>query len=185
MAVWLDVIGSFIFGTLLLLNVLRMNADVSAHAALKTLAFTTHNSAAAIAEIVEDDLRKAGMGVGGTAFLLADSAQVRFLADLGMDGIVDTVYYYAGNTTEASATVNPGDRFLYRDLSGQAAQVVGGGVTDFSLSYFGAAGDSLALPVTLANVRQIRLDFTVESASPQDTTYAETFMQLRLFPKNL
>jgi len=43
----------------------------------------------------------------------------------------------------------------------------------------------LSLPVTLADVRQIRVDFTVESASPQDTTYAETFMQLRIFPKNL
>ena len=185
MAVWLDVIGSFIFGSLLLLNVMRMNADISGHATLKTLTYGTQSSAAAIAETMEEDLRKAGLGVAGTALLQADSTQIQFLADLGMDGTVDTVYYYAGNTTGASATLNPGDRFLYRDISGQAAETVGVGVTDFSLSYFGAAGNSLALPVTPADVRQIRVDFTVESASPQDTTYAETFMQLRLFPKNL
>jgi len=185
MAVWLDIIGSFVFGSLLLLNVLRMNADMTTQSYKGTLTYGAQNSAVSIAEIVEDDFRKMGLGVSGTAVTLADSAQIRFLADLGADGVIDTLYYYAGSLAEVSATPNPRDRFLYRVVNGGTPQRVGTGVTTFLLSYFDAGGNALNLPVTLGDIRQIRFGFTVESPAPYDTTYARAFMELRLRPKNL
>ncbi len=185
MAVWLDLIGSFIFGSLLALNVMRMNADITEQSYESTLTYTAQYSAATIAEIVEDDLQKMGFGVSDTAIVLADSSQIRFLADLGDDGTVDTLYYYIGSTSDASHTPNPSDRVLYRVLNGGTPQGMHLGETAFQLSYFNANGDSLGLPVPLGAVRKIRMDLTVESKVAYDTTYATAFMQLRLRPKNL
>ena len=135
---------------------------------------------------MEDDLRKMGFGVSDPAAItLADSAEIRFLADLGGDGLVDSLHYYAGSPAGASTTPNPADRVLYRVLNGAAPQGMQLGVTEFSLSYFDAEGDSLALPVTPQDIRQIRVNLTVESTVAYDATYARAFAQLRLRPKNL
>jgi hypothetical protein len=183
MAVWLDIIGSFVFGSLLVLNVLRLNSDMTAQTYRSTLTYAAQNGAIGLAEIVEDDLRKIGYGVTGTPVTLADSSQIRFLADLPPYGSVDTLYYHFGN--QVSSTPNPNDRPLYRTRNSTSTDTLRLGLTRFALSYFNASGDSLALPVTLDAVRQIRVDLTVESTAPYDTTYARTFMQLRVWPKNM
>ena len=185
MAIWLDVIGSFVFGSLLLLNVLRMNADMTAQSYRGTLTYGAQYSAVSIAETVDDDFRRMGFGVSGTAVTLADSAQIRFLVDLGADSAIDTLYYYAGGPSEVSATPTPGDRFLYRVINSDPPQKVGAGLTTFLLSYFDVDGNALGLPATLGDIRQIRLGFTVESSAPYDATYAQAFMELRIRPKNL
>jgi len=96
---------------------------------------------------------------------------------------VDTLYYQIGN--QVSSTPNPNDRPLYRTRNSTSTDTLRLGLTRFALSYFNASGDSLALPVTLDAVRQIRVDLTVESTASYDTTYARTFMQLRVWPKNI
>jgi len=185
MAVWLDLIGSFVFGSLLGLNVLRMNADMMDHSFKASLSYIAQSSAVTIGQIVEEDLRKVGYGVSGTAISLADSAELEFLADLDGDSEADTLHYYLGTAEEASATLNPEDRVLYRALNNGTPQKIDLGVTEFRLSYFDADGDSLALPVTVGDIRHIRLDMVVESAVPYDTTYARAFLRLRVAPKNL
>jgi|ABEF01.1.fsa_nt_gi hypothetical protein len=185
MAVWLDIIGSFVFGALLVMNVLRMNSDMTAQTHRSTMAYAAQNSAIGLGQIVEEDLRKIGYGVTGTPVTLADSSQIRFLVDLTPFGSVDTVYYQFGSLV--SHTINPNDRVLYRTLgssTGSTTDTLRLGLTNFALSYFDTSGDSLALPVTLDAIRHIRLDLTVESTSPYDTTYAQAFMQLRIWPKN-
>ena len=190
MSVWLDLIGSFVFGSLLVLNVIRMNADITVQSYKSAMVYMAQDNAATLAEIVEDDFQKMGYGVADTAITLADSSQIRFLADLGADGTVDTLYYYLSSPTLANHTVNPADRILYRKRNGDTPQDFPMGITVFALSYFNADGDSLALPVTPGEVRQIRVDITAESREPyrttsQDTTYARAFMQIRIRPRNL
>lgn len=185
MAVWLDIIGSFVFGSLLGLNVLRLNADMADHSYRASLSYIAQSSAVTMGQIVEEDLRKIGYGVSGSAIALADSVQLCFLADLDEDSEADTLYYYLGSPAQASATPNPADRVLYRALNGGTPLELDLGVTEFRLSYFDADGDSLALPVTLGDIRQIRVDMTVESTAPYDTTYARAFLRLRVRPKNL
>ena len=165
MSVWLDIIGSFVFGSLLVLNVLRLNSDMTAQTYRSTLTYAAQNSAIGLAEIVEDDLRKIGYGVTGTSVTLADSSQIRFLADLTPYGSVDTLYYHLGN--QVSSTPNPNDRPLYRTRN-STTDTLRLGLTKFALSYFNASGDSLALPVTLDAIRHIRLGVTVESTSPYE-----------------
>lgn len=184
MAVWLDIIGSFVIGALLALNVMSMNADITAYSHKNTLTYAAQVNALTIAEIFDYDLRKAGYGVDSTAITAADTAQIQFLAYNDSSGVADTLNYYATSPDSAANTPNPNDRRLYRVLN-STSQMIGTGVTTFQLSYFNAVGDSLTLPVTLDDIRQIRLDLTVESTSPYDTTYVQVFMQLRIRPKNL
>ena len=183
MAVWLDIIGSFVFGSLLVLNVLRLNGDMTDQSYRTTLDYMAQSGAVSVAQIVEDDVRKAGYGVTGTAVTVADTSEIEFLADLSADGSVDTLHYYLGGLVTTSP--NPQDRILCRAVNSEAPDTLRLGLTRFALSYFGAAGDSLALPVTVGDIRGIRVDMTVESTSPYDTTYARAFMQLRIRPKNL
>lgn len=185
MAVWLDIIGSFIFGSLLGLTVMEMNSNMTVQSYQSSMTYIAQSGAATIGEIVEDDFRKMGYGVSDTAIVLADSTKIRFLADLGADGTVDTVYYYMGTTSDASSTQNPSDRVLFRKLNSDTAQGMKLGETAFLLSYYNASGDSLALPVTIGDIRQIRVDITVESTVSYDSTYTRAFMQLRISPKNL
>ena len=117
------------------------------------------------------------------AFLVADSLQVRFAGDLDADGAVDTLHYYTG--AAVAATANPGDFVLYRAVSGLSPQGLRAGITAFRLSYYGAAGDSLAAPVDLAQVRTVRVQLTAESAAPYDGDYARAFADVRVTPKNL
>ncbi len=59
------------------------------------------------------------------------------------------------------------------------------GFLHFRLSYYNGAGDSLSIPPPLGAVRQVRVDATLESTVPYDTTYARTFVRFRVRPKNL
>lgn len=185
MGVWIDLIGSFVFGSLLGLNVLRLNADMSEHSFEASLTYIAQHGALTIAQIVEADVAKAGYGASGTVILLADSTEFEFRGDLDGDSAVDTLHYYLSDTAAASGTQNPEDRILYRALNGGAPQSLDLGITRFNLSYFDAEGDSLALPVTVGDIRQIRVDLVVESTEPYDTTYVRAYLPLRIRPKNL
>ena len=185
MAVWLDIIGSFIFGSLLALNVMQLNANITEQSYKSSLTYIAQSSAVTIADIVEEDFQKMGYGVADTAITLADTSQIRFLVDLSADGSIDTLYYYLGSTSDAGSTPNPSDRVIYRVLNGGTPQGIRLGETVFRLSYFNAQGDSLVLPVTPGDIRQIRVDLTVESRFPYNENYAKAFMQLRIFPKNI
>jgi hypothetical protein len=184
-AVWLDIVGSLVFGTLLALNVMRMDADVTAHSYRSLMTYSAQDQAASVSEVMDDDLKKIGYRVASVPVILADTTRIQFRADLGTDGTVDTLFYYLGTIAEANGTPNPRDRFLYRRRSGESPRVVGTGVTNFRLTYFGANGNVLSLPVVLANVRRIQVDMTLESPAPYDTTYSRALMQLSLRPKNL
>ena len=186
MAIWLDIIASFIFGGLLALNVMRMNADMTAQSYRSTLTYIAQSSAVTIAQILEEDFRRMGFGVSGTVITLADSSQVKFRVDFDADGSADSLNYYISDTAEASATPNPDDRVLYRVLNEDTPQGMRLGETEFRLSYFKANGDSLAMPVAAPDsTRRIRMDLIVESKVAYDTTYARAFIQLRFQPRNL
>jgi hypothetical protein len=185
MAIWIDIIGSFVIGTLLTLNVARLNGDATAQAYQGMLLQSTQSNAAAVARIIEEDVLKMGLDVEGTALTLADTTQIRFLADLGSDGVVDTLNYQISATSAAAHTPNPEDRILYRTINSAPAEEIRLGLTRFRLDYFNAAGDSLTLPLTLDQVHHIRLDLTMESPQPYDQRFAKAFLRLYWSPKNL
>ena len=185
MAVMLDIIASFVLGALLSLNVGRMSENVSARFYWSSLAYLAQSSATTVAAVMSEDLRKVGVRVPGTAITIADTSRIRFLGDLGGDGIVDTLYYFVGNVGDAGDTPNPADRPVFRALNGGPPQAMSVGVTRLRLSYFDAEGDSLSQPVPMADVRRIRVDLTVESTVPYDTAYAKTLLRFSVRPRCL
>lgn len=185
MGVWLDIIGSALIGSLLLLNLMGVGSLISEQGFRNVLNYATQGDISAMTEIVEYDLVKAGFRVSGTAVDLADTGQVRFMADIDANGVIDTLHYYSGATTELAHTPNPEDRILYRVKNGDTAGAVKMYVTDFNLSYFNTNGDSLAMPVNTGDIRHIRVRFVAESQVPYDTSYEMSFVELNIHPKNL
>lgn len=187
MSVWLDIVGSFIVGAMLLANVMRMNVAIAEQSYRNVLQYEAQLSAASAQEIIQADLRKAGYGVTGTAFAVADTSQLQFLADLGADGSVDTLHLTVGTPAQAAGSVNPRDRFLLRAVNGANPQQIGAGVSTLRFRYFDVDGNELTMPVSLADIRRVRLNYAVESALPVPacTTYAAAMVELDVLPKNL
>jgi hypothetical protein len=185
MAVFLDIVGSFLIGTMLVVSVMRMNADVTTRSCQRSLEYASQSNAVAVADMLARDLRKAGFNASGPAVITADSVRVRFLADLGNNGSVDTVYYAVGEPSTLADTPNPRDRHLRRKLNGSPFEEIRMGLTKMRLSYFDAEGDSLVMPVETDRVRSIRVDLEVESPVSYGDAYETARLQLVVRPRNL
>ena len=185
MAVWIDMFGSFVIGVLLLFNVVVLNTDMTTRAHQGLLTDMVQNNATAVVQFMASDLRKMGYGVSGTAILQAQSDGIQFLSDMEANGTVDTLFYYASNKALASDTPNPADRYLYRALNNTPPQGMRFGITDIQFRYYSTAGDSLAFPVVVDQIRKIQVVMVLESPIPYDATYAKTSVQFSIRPKNL
>lgn len=90
------------------------------------------------------------------------------------DGIVDTVRYYLGPTSDLSSTPNPNDRILYRVINHGSAAGSNVGVTRFHLTYYDVLGNQLGtasnpLPSSPPlKIASMKVDISVENS------YAET-----------
>ncbi len=179
----IEMAGSFLIGGMLLLSILALNASIMETATMNSLGTNAQENVTVIVSILDYDFRKMGYRVasGTSAITTMTGTTITFLGDVDDNGSVDTVNYYLGPTSEPTSTDNPNDRFLYRNVNGTAIDVALG-MTTWNLSYYGADG---AVTATPANVRSIRVTFTVQSMIAFDTTYGEARWEGRFSPKNL
>ena len=168
---------------MLLLSILSLNADIMQTATINNLGTNAQQNVTNIVSILEYDFRKIGYRVpsGKDAITDMTDSTIDFLADVDNDGNVDSVSFYLGPTSEPSGTENPNDRYLYRRVNGTANDVALG-ITSWTLTYYNVSGSITATP---ANVRSIRISFTVETIIPFDTTYGSARWEGRFTPKNL
>jgi hypothetical protein len=203
----IDIIGSFIiFGWLLLMS-LRMNTANNENMQTYRGELLVQENLVEVTKLLEYDFRKIGfcrepnnLPDPTKAITRADSDQIRFLTDVdrgsGPDGIVDTVTYYLGPTSELNLTQNPRDRLLYRVVSGYPAKGSNLGVTYFNLKYFDSEGTQLPSPVAstdLQRIQTIQISLVVENTmaaelsetAPINQQYASAFwQQMRLSSRN-
>ena len=179
----IEMAGSFLIGGMLLLSILALNASIMETATMNSLGTNAQENVTVIVSILDYDFRKMGYRVasGTSAITTMTGTTITFLGDVDDNGSVDIVNYYLGPTSEPTSTDNPNDRFLYRNVNGTAIDVALG-MTTWNLSYYGADG---AVTATPANVRSIRVTFTVQSMIAFDTTYGEARWEGRFSPKNL
>ena len=179
----IELAGSFIIGGMLLLSILSLNADIMQTATMNSLGTNAQQNVTNIVSILEYDFRKIGYLVpsGTDAITALSDTTIVFLGDVDNDTVVDTVNYYLGPKSEPSETENPNDRYLYRKVNGTANDVALG-MTSWNLTYFDNSG---SVTITPANVRSIRISFTVETIIPFDTTYGSARWEGRFTPKNL
>ena len=179
----IELAGSFIIGGMLLLSILSLNADIMETATINSLGTIAQKNATVIVSILEYDIRKMGYKVPTGTEVITDftDSTITFLGDINDDNSVDIIRYYLGPTSEPSDTENPNDRYLYRSFNGAALDVALGMIS-WELTYYNSAGAATTTP---ADVRTIRISFTVETAFPFDETYGSARWEGRFSPKNM
>jgi type II secretory pathway component PulJ len=205
----LDLIASSLtFGTLLLMAI-RLNGTVAESMQMYNGDILVQNNIVTVVNMIEYDFRKIGYCADPSqlpdptkAIILADSNRIKFYTDLATssypngDGVLDIVYYYLGPTSELSSTPNPNDRILYRVVNNAPPKGANLGVTQFSLLYFSAFGDTLPFPITNpGQIWAMQITVQVENSAADslryntakfDTQYSQAFWrQVRLASMNL
>ena len=192
----LDLAGSILIGGLIMLILFRMNDAAVENVYNNGGELSLQQNLSVTAKVLEDDFRRIGYCTDWTkipdpskSILLADSSRIKFLTDVDENGVVDTLYYYLGPTSELTQTPNPRDRFLYRVInspttSPKAANL---GVTQFKLLYFDALGDTLDFPIAVpSQVYTLEINLTVENVAGYNQKYSSAFWrQIRLVARNL
>ena len=195
----IDLAGSMLIGGLILLILFRMNDAAVENVYNNGGELSLQQNLSVTAKVLEDDFRKIGFCADwkkipdpSKSILLADSSRIRFLTDIdkdgsGPDGIVDTLLYALGPTSELTATPNPRDRFLYRIINNETPRGINLGVTHFKLIYFDALGDTINYPITIpSEVYTIEINLTVENTAGYNEQYSSAFWrQIRLVARNL
>ena len=206
----LDLIGStMVFGSILLI-VLRINMSTTENIQMYRADLMVQQNLVEITRLLEYDFKKIGyckdpskIPDPSQAIRYADSVRIRFLTDFPTianpqgDGILDSLTYYVGSVSEASATPNPNDRLLYRVENDAEPIGVNLGVTEFDLRYFDTMKNSIESPVVYPGLIQyMQITIQVENLAAADSLLANNasfdrpyqtayWRQVRLGAKNL
>lgn len=191
----LDILGSTVIGAMLFLILLRVN-DAATQSTYTYMGDTiVQSNLVATITMIEEDFRKIGycqnyakIPDATKAIIVADSTKIKFLTDLHpADGVVDTLEYKAGTTSELTSTANPRDIYLYRNINGGSSPGSNLGVTQFRLTYFNSLGAKINFPVSnTSEIATIQIDVTVENTAAFDNQYSTAFWrQIRLAARNL
>lgn len=206
----LDLIAStMVFGSLLVM-MLRINAGSVENMQMYRGDLLVQQNLVEITKLLEYDFKKIGYCSDASkipdpsrAIRYADSIKIKFYTDFPTssnpqgDGNLDSLTYYVGPKSEASATPNPNDRLLYRVENNSAPVGVNLGVTQFELRYFDAFRNPVSSPVTNCGLIQyMQITIQVENLAAADSLlvnrasfdrpYQTAFWrQVRLVAKNL
>jgi hypothetical protein len=177
-----DILGSMVFGGIIMVMVISFNGNISESAALQTFHTTVQTNATTVTNILEYDLRKLGYRVTSSdKITIADTNRIAFKGDFDNNGTTDSITYYVGSTVPSGVS-NPRSRLLYRQLNANSPQTMNLGITKFHLWYYGANGASTD---TLSQIRTIKVALSFESNSPYNGIYSGAYWERVIKPKNL
>jgi hypothetical protein len=180
-----DIIGSVIAGGALMLILLHTNTNAVQNIYTSSGDESIQEELTVLTNLLDSDFRKMGYSSilnvildPNTIVVSADTSSIKFLSDVNNKGIIDTVYYYLGPTSELSSTANPIDRFLYRigpDTMTTPVTLKYPGVTIFRFAYFDTSGNALSCPVSSpSKIAKIQILLEMQSAVPYNGVYATT-----------
>jgi hypothetical protein len=190
----LDIVGSILVGGVLLMILFRLEATAQETSYDSSQDLIVQQNLTTLIDIIQSDFRKIGYCADYTkikdpadVILYADSNEIKFIADLNDTGVLDTVDYYTGPTSELSNTPNPRDRLLYRVINGETPKSSNLGVTEFKLTYQDSFGDTLDTPVDPpGQIAGIQVDLKVENSEAMNNEYQNAYWrQVRFTSRNL
>ncbi|MCO6473542.1 MAG: hypothetical protein PHW27_07980 [Melioribacteraceae bacterium] len=200
----LDILGSTMIGALLLLILFRMNDVATENTFTHAAELQVQEGLVETITVLEHDFRKMGycsdwtkIPIPTRAIIRADTNDITFLTDVKEsasisdvgDGDVDTIHYYAGETSELPGTRNPYDFPLYRVVNGKNPRGANIGLTTFRLRYYDVDGKELSTPISLPQtgaIHTIQIDIEIQNTAAYDDKYSSVFWrQIRLAAKNL
>jgi hypothetical protein len=186
MWVIIDIFGASIIAGIILVAIFGMNVNLDQATYNKTFTLITQTNAVTLARMIEYDFIKIGYHTSKPAIFAIKPDSISFMANLrnsstGTAADTNYVRYYVGPVAGLGSTKNPRDRMLYRVEDGKtiAANL---GVTSLAFTYYDKDGLTTSIP---DSVKSINVVFTCESPYPVDTTYAASFWQKRIYPRNL
>jgi hypothetical protein len=166
----MDVIYAMLFGGTLFIIVLNANEIAAENQSTFHGDMMVQQMLTSTAQLVEGEFRNMGFGVPERTVTVrkADSSSIAFLSDLGRDGgVIDTIRYMLGPTSDLASTQNELDRQLYRKVNNERPMVVGI-VTTFHLSYQTRDGEVLPMPVPsdrLSEIHVVEVTMEVQNSS--------------------
>lgn len=198
----IDILGSTIIGALLLLILFRINDTAVENTYTFSGELMVQEGLVEAVSIIEHDFRKMGyceswenMPDPTNSIIYADENKISFLTDVPVsagspgDGIIDTLHYFVGPTSELRNTDNPRDRLLYRVVNSNIPKGSNIGITLFKLTYFDSFGNKLPTPIYGAStgaIHSLQIDVEVESVNGYNKKYPSVFWrQIRLAARNL
>jgi len=206
----IDILGSIIIGGLLLMILLRMNETATQNTYEYNGELTVQQNLVSTVQLIEYDFRKIGYCADLSqidpvrSIIAADTSSIKFVTDLASpgnpmgNGVMDTLHYYVGPTSDLSRTPNPLDRRFYRVVNSEPAKSANLGITEFKILYFDALGDTLACPVgSPGEIQTMQINLKVENpavftkryvydAGRHESQYTSAFWrQIRLAARNL
>lgn len=189
MADWLDLIGSFAIGGLIVLMVINLNMSVNVAATQNLYSNVTQRQVVTSADVIEYDIYKIGYRVNGDVITKADSTELSFKSDIDNDGIDDDIKYYVDGTSSVNGTFNPNDRILWRDLNDKSA-LTSFIITDLNFSYYDSLGQKIEYSFLIDQVHRnkiktVKVKITTETGELIDGDYETISWEKIIRPKNI
>jgi len=194
MSIVLDLIGSIVIASFVILMGLRLNQSISGNADASKANLNVQESLVDIVRTIEYDFRKIGYNVPDpqNSIVVNDSNRIVFRADMNRDGVIDTVEWYV--TNPIGGFPNPNIRKLYRRVNGSPEVGAALGVTQFKLKYLNQDGGLAAFKSQIWIIEmtlKVESPYKVQDAVIVDQTYQEMgyaaafWRQTRLASRNI
>jgi hypothetical protein len=179
----LDIAGSLLIAGAIMFIILHLNVFSSQQKFASDKELEIQRNSKTLAEILNHDLRKVGYKYSGSnPFITTQEKVLSFRGDIDSNNVMDIVTYSLGDSTQEVATFNPRDKVLYRTVNGDTAKGPSLGLIDLKFSYLNNNGIKTAIQ---DSIRYIRTEIWVQSGEPVDTTYAFTYWEMTIHPRNI
>jgi hypothetical protein len=176
----MGLITSFVIGGMMLLAMVALSSRITENAGNTSLDLMAKSNVSTITEIIQNDFRRIGFGVPGTAITAMSGNDITFQTTFNTDSTL-TIRWHYDLTDSVTATDNPDDRPLYRIIDGEVSDI-SLVITDFNLTYLDADGDETAVP---ADVRSIRVRVTCASPVGYDGYFGLGYWEGVITPRSL
>ena len=189
MSDWLDLVGSFAIGGLIILMLINFNLSVNGAATQNSFSNVTQRQIVSSVDVIEYDFYKIGYRVNGDNITKADSNEILFKTDLDNNGVEDEIRYFLTSTSTMSSTFNPNDKILRREVNDENSltPIV---VTDLNFSYYDSLGQMidysyLTDQLYRDQIKTIKVSIGIESGELLDDKYETIHWEKIIRPKNI
>lgn len=188
----IDMITAAVIFGVLALTVARVQSNINSSSYQNQHNVVVQTNAVELARQIEWDFAKIGHRVSGQKILMADSTEIRFVADLDNASSVNAVRYFVGDAGQCLTTSNTRDVPLFRIQDGKTVKQ-SWGLTSLRISYYDDLNAKIPTPVTnasdLLRIHSINIAFQLESPEPVvsfgDTLWAAASWEKTIVPRNL
>ena len=169
MGTWLDIVGSFLTGGIVILAIVNINIKMVDNGREKAIASITQTDINSSAQVLDHFFYKIGYRVPGSKIAVAEKNRIKYYSDIDNDGEIDSIDIYT-NTTSWTSTNNPNDRPLFL-VYNNSSPVLLNIITKFELSYYDSTGTTIPpghikTAEGRQSVRSIKIFMKTESADP-------------------